>query len=137
MCDDWDDLIEYVVQKFLRNFQTTGGFDVGSPHRSGSGSQEGSRSMESEHQPGFDMENRGSASAGDDDIFFDTPATDIDSLKGRLMDSGLFYSIFLVQSKVLLINLNNRISETIGLDSVLFIGCLFCPAGNVRRRRVP
>lgn len=92
MCDDWDDLIEYVVQKFLRNFQTTGGFDVGSPHRSAGGSQdqEGSRSMESEHQQGYDGEHRGSASAGDDDIFFETPATDIESLKGRLMDSGSF-----------------------------------------------
>lgn len=98
MCDDWDDLIEYVVQKFLRNFQTNGCYDVASPQRSVSGSQdqEGSRSMESEPQHSYDIqpEPRGSATAGDDDPFFEAPPSDVESLRGRLMDSGLFDFFF-------------------------------------------
>ncbi len=88
MCDDWDDLIEYVVQKFLRNFQSSGCYEVGSPQRSLSGSQEGTRSMESDPLPPFDAPTE--QVAGDDDPFFEVPPTDIESLKGRLMDSGSF-----------------------------------------------
>lgn len=90
MCDDWDDLIEYVVQKFLRNFQTGGCYDAGSPQRSVSGSpdQEGSPSAESEQQL-LEPEQ----TAGDDDIFYEVPKSDIESLRGQLMDSGSCFSI--------------------------------------------
>lgn len=49
--------------------------------------------MESEPQQAFETsaEQRGSTSAtGDDDPFYEAPPTDIESLRGRLMDSGLF-----------------------------------------------
>ena len=102
MCDDWDDLIEYVVQKFLRNFQTSGSFEVESPqNRSLSGSQEGSRSMESETQQPPDAQTA-EQPAGDDDPFFEVPPTDIESLKGRLMDSGSFFFQFSICVCVLL-----------------------------------
>lgn len=103
MCDDWDDLIEFVVQKFLRNFQSSGCYEVESPHRSlnESQDQEGSRSMESEPQQTFEAsaEQRGSTSAvGDDDPFFEAPPSDIETLRGRLMDSGSFNFGFLLYS---------------------------------------
>lgn len=87
MCDDWDDLIEYVVQKFLRNFQTGGA-------SSGSGTpplslqdQEGgaSRSMASDHSAEALHEEQ---ATGADDPFADVPISDIETLKGRLRDSG-------------------------------------------------
>lgn len=88
MCDDWDDLIEYVVQKFLRNFQTGGCYDAGSPQRSVSGSPMCSRSTESEQQP---FDHLPEQTTGDDDIFYEVPRTNIESLRGQLMDSGSFY----------------------------------------------
>ena len=111
MCDDWDDLIEYVVQKFLRNFQTSGSFEVESPqNRSLSGSQEGSRSMESETQQPPDAQTA-EQPAGDDDPFFEVPPTDIESLKGRLMDSGSFFSFNLLFVCASFWNLPSRFSK--------------------------
>ncbi|XP_046461857.1 protein timeless-like isoform X1 [Daphnia pulex] len=101
MCDDWDDLIEYVVQKFLRNFQTGGCYDVGSPQRSVSGSPDqegGSPATDTEAQQQFDAQ---ASPAGDDDPFFDTPRTDIESLRGQLMDSGFQKQLDWIQSSLL------------------------------------
>lgn len=112
MCDDWDDLIEYVVQKFLRNFQTGGCYDAGSPQRSVSGSpdQEGSPSAESEQQP-LEPEQ----TAGDDDIFYEVPKSDIESLRGQLMDSGFQKQMDWVQSS-LLISCSARLGTYIGQE---------------------
>ncbi|XP_057372867.1 protein timeless-like [Daphnia carinata] len=112
MCDDWDDLIEYVVQKFLRNFQTGGCYDAGSPQRSVSGSpdQDGSPSAESEQQP-IDPEQ----TAGDDDIFYEVPKSDIESLRGQLMDSGFQKQMDWVQSS-LLISCSARLGTYIGQE---------------------
>jgi len=139
MCDDWDDLIEYVVQKFLRNFQTGGCYDVDveSPQRSVSGSPDqegGSPGTDSEaHQP-FDAQ-----ATGDDDPFFDAPRTDIESLRGQLMDSGLFCQFILILKPSFLrfSRLTFRIPKTARLDSVFLIGFLLCPSGHLQRPRIP
>ena len=47
--------------------------------------------MESETQQPPDAQTA-EQPAGDDDPFFEVPPTDIESLKGRLMDSGSFFS---------------------------------------------
>ena len=80
MCDDWDDLIEYVVQKFLRNFHSTGSAMVtgSSPDEDGAG---GGRSRASNSPDHTHMH---------DDTFFDMTPPDIDSLRCRLLESGEF-----------------------------------------------
>jgi hypothetical protein len=47
----------------------------------------GSPATDTEAQQQFDAQ---ASPAGDDDPFFDAPRTDIESLRGQLMDSGLF-----------------------------------------------
>ena len=98
MCDDWDDLIEYVVQKFLRNFQTVGcDFSGSSPNSNGSQSQDGSRSIEPESQqlvPDNQGDRRSSPAGGEEgavaeEADVEQAVSDIESLKGRLLDSGL------------------------------------------------
>ena len=37
MCDDWTDLIVYVVQKYLRRLQSFGRFEMGLIHKSSNG----------------------------------------------------------------------------------------------------
>ena len=79
MCDDWDDLIEFVVQKFLRSYQTGDGC---SKNCTPSGvsvqdQNEGNpRTMGETHE--------GGAVGGDDSM----TSLDIEGLKCRLKDSG-------------------------------------------------
>lgn len=86
MCDDWDDLIEYVVQKFLRNFQTGGGCsNESSLPGSCQDQQEGAEAMD---QPSGDGNEEG-AVGGEDPMSESGASTpDIEVLKGRLKDSG-------------------------------------------------
>ncbi len=84
MCDDWDDLIEYVVQKFLRNFQTGGAFSE--PGTPASHPDSNSRSMASvdEAEEGAGGEGSGDPSASSDSATI----PEIEILRGRLRDSG-------------------------------------------------
>ena len=138
MCDDWDDLIEYVVQKFLRNFQTGGCYDVDSPQRSLSGSPDGSPLADSETQQ-QQFDSQAEQTTGDDDPFFDVPRTDIESLMGQLKDSGLFCQLLsiLKPSFLRLSRFTFRISKTARLDSIFFIGFLFSSFGHLQRPRIP
>jgi hypothetical protein len=90
MCDDWTDLIVYVVQKYLRRLQTCGRFEMGLIHKS-------SNELD-------DQEDLSSISwEQNDEKFFGRiqgerhPRPEIESLLNQLLHSGLLFLFFTIE----------------------------------------
>ena len=126
MCDDWNDLIEYVVQIFFKNLRSGGGGQI-------------------EHVVDVRGDQIPTIIATPA-----TPVTSIISLKRRLVNSGSFSSTLFKRSSTVAYHLSLqtslticnwfnfpfRVPETIGLDSVVIIDGLLCTPGYIRRPRV-
>lgn len=89
MCDDWTDLIVYVVQKYLRRLQSCGQFEMGLIHKSSNGLD--------------DQEDLLSNNSEQNDKFFGGiqgerhPRSEIESLFNQLLNSGLLFLFFTLE----------------------------------------
>ena len=89
MCDDWTDLIVYVVQKYLRRLQSCGRFEMGLIHKS-------SNELD-------DQEDSSSDNSEENDKFFGGiqgerhPRPEIESLLNQLLNSGLLFLFFTIE----------------------------------------
>lgn len=119
MCDDWNDLIEFVVQKFLRNFNTRQDTSVShesseSPSQSATDDSTHHCTMESDQN--FDVaENIADAppappspapADAPDTLDTNTPTYEttlltVESLKGQLIDSGFENQLSWIQGSLL------------------------------------
>jgi hypothetical protein len=85
LCDAWEDLIEYVVQKFMLNFQTNGCLNTESLHRNSDGSQD-----QSNNSILTELSAPQSQAVDEDDQFQSVLSLDIESLKNMLVELGKF-----------------------------------------------
>lgn len=88
MCDDWNDLIQYVVHKSLKRFQTNGFDKVRWLHGDSRNSIDQEELLNtSRFRQHFDV-NEGHGTVLRDPLV--TVPSDIESLKSHLIDAGLF-----------------------------------------------
>ncbi|KAI9557987.1 putative TIMELESS/TIM-1 protein [Daphnia sinensis] len=106
ICDDWKDLIEYVIRKFLRNHQTIGLFHMESPSNRSNNHrhQQDSLPGESEHFETSKLSNR--VATEQSTVKNYTSATEVHSTKtelliAQLMDSGFQKQLDWIQSSLL------------------------------------
>ena len=141
MCDDWNDLIEFIIQKSVRHFQKCVRLDTEKSLSSPDKPLETSASVSClvETLPKHSAEIKIEKFVDRNDSSFQVPHTDIESLLIQLKDSGEF-QFHMFTPKNLILNFfvfYYRISETTGLDSVFIIVGLCSPSGCRRRPRIP
>ncbi len=95
MCDDWTDLISYVIQKYLRQVHASNRFDTDWSQKSSNGlnEQEESFCVKSENNlvPTKErVQNEPTICEKGDAIIRET-RTEIESLVSQLLNSGLLY----------------------------------------------
>ncbi|XP_057380232.2 LOW QUALITY PROTEIN: protein timeless-like [Daphnia carinata] len=106
ICDDWKDLIEYVIRKFLRNYQTSGHFHMGSPSNRSNGPwyPQDSLSGESEHfetSKLYRIVETGHSSVKNDATVTEVHTTKTELLIAQLIDSGFRKQLDWIRSSLL------------------------------------